>query len=108
MGGSVARSNLQCNLEVRNRAIQFAPSQEKIAETVMRRVGGSGHTHSVVQEQLAVFPIRRLHKRAPAQRSDDSCRDGGAEWLVATALWAVCSGFARSPRSWLRLRVARS
>src|SRR5258708_19444339 len=103
MGGSVARTNLQCNLEVRNRAIQFAPLQEKISETVMRHVVVSGNSQCVVPEHLAVSPIRRLHKCAAAQRNDDSCRDGGAEWLVATALWSVSSCFAPSPRSLLPL-----
>ena len=94
MGGSVAGSNLQRRLEVRNRPVQFAPSQEKIAEIVMRRVVVRGNSKRVVPEHLAVFPIRRLHKRAPAQRNDDRCRDSGAELLVATALWAVCSDSA--------------
>src|SRR5205807_4754468 len=80
--------------------------EKKVAEIVMRRVVVSSNRKSVVPERLAVFPIRRLHKRAPAQRDDDYCRNGGAEWLVAMALvaspnlcegvWAVCSDSARS------------
>src|SRR5437016_8650702 len=105
MRRSVARANLQCRLEMRNRAVPFAALEKKVAEIVMRRVVVSGNRKSVVPECLAVFPIRRLHKRAPAQRDDDYCRNGGAEWLVVAmalvaspnlceGMWAVCSDSA--------------
>src|SRR2546428_14097940 len=107
MRRSVARANLQCCLEMRNRAVPFAALAEKVAEIVMRRVVVSGNRKSVVPECLAVFPIRRLHKRAPAQRDDDYCRNDGAEWLLDKGigdfpnLWesmsALCYGSAISP-----------
>src|SRR4029077_19858483 len=66
MGGSVARANLQRHLEVRNRAVQLAALQEKIAEIVMCRIVVSGNSQRMVPKRLAVFPIRRLYKCAPA------------------------------------------
>ena len=77
--GSGASANLQSGLEVRARAVQFAALQEKITEIVMRRVVVTRDSQRMVPEHLAIFPIRRLYKRQPAQGNDDRSRDSCAE-----------------------------
>src|SRR5207249_7984423 len=76
MSGGVARANHQRRLEVRNRAVQFAALQEKIAEIVMCRIVVSGNRQRVVPERLAVFPVRCLNPRAQAQSADAKYRSG--------------------------------